>query len=582
MKQPIETYIKNLLLNNHRVIVPDLGAFIARASSGSAQGGSLSGKTIVFNDILKFNDGLLVNHIMQEEDVDLNLALDDVSAFSANVLATLKEDKNFMIPGVGILSRDKRGNISLQQNVSEEIPSEFTINENPPATETESKEEILPPALEKNTIVDNIKDETIQVPVENKEPVLIENKEETKETVQVIDEPEALYIQPEDTDKKEIENTEETVSEAPVQMPPPIISDEEIKETPPEIYVESLPPVLEEKLPPIVISDDVIKVERTKEEVLPPPLPVEKKEPEKILAPERPSIELDEMRRIELVEMKKTEKKTEIKPKEEKIPVSENQPVKPVKKAKADDNAAKKKKSVLFPVIIWSASGMMFLALVFMAAVKFGFIKGVKIDLFSKNEWVSVNDKLSADLNDFNKKNRDKLMLPEGESKKQGDNVGFSDGESGGSEGGFDASADNSNSFGSGEEVKASENKTSEGSFDAPADKTPPVKEQKKEKEKPAEKEKAAPEPKLKKEEPQKQASSGGRIVLVAGSFKEQILAEKFATQLQTKGFENASYIGKVNGLHLVAYNTFDDQKMANAEYAKLQQKGVQTYLTKR
>ncbi len=54
----MEQYLLELIKNNNRVIVPNFGAFIVSRDAGT---------TVLFNNFLSFNDGLLINHVSKKE-----------------------------------------------------------------------------------------------------------------------------------------------------------------------------------------------------------------------------------------------------------------------------------------------------------------------------------------------------------------------------------------------------------------------------------------------------------------------------------------------------------------------------------
>ncbi|NJM14971.1 MAG: hypothetical protein HC896_05945 [Bacteroidales bacterium] len=54
----MDAYIVELLNSNKRVIIPDFGAFIVK------QGTPV---TYVFNEFLKYNDGLLIDHVAKKK-----------------------------------------------------------------------------------------------------------------------------------------------------------------------------------------------------------------------------------------------------------------------------------------------------------------------------------------------------------------------------------------------------------------------------------------------------------------------------------------------------------------------------------
>lgn len=530
-------YIKELLIDNNRVIVPDFGAFIARNTPDVPDG-----KIIVFNDILKFNDGLLVNHIITKENIDLTLALQKITDYIQEIHGIFSQGRDYPVEGIGKLHLDKRGNVSLlaqaavledtqtEKNSTTEtvIPEKNTVTR--PITETEIKPEGITtetPVVPEDKHIDIKSGPEITHPVEEKiiipPPVpVLTTPEQSPPPIPVITPGEV---------------TGPVFTEKEKSIPPPIPAKEpEIKkETTTDKTAEISKPVKD-----IPVVSDTLKEDPKKEKLKKGKEPVEKKE-EPVQAEEP-------------------------KP-DKKIPEQKPKPVKPAEKEKTV--ATGRKKSPLWlSITIWGVSGILFLSLIFMGSVKFGFIKGVK--LFSGDEWISVNEKLHLDLEEYNKKYVDKLALPEiskDDNKKDAFSV------SDGSAGSFDAPAG---------DPPPTENKTegpadnsgfsegSSGSFDTPVE----AKETK-EKDTPA-------STNLQTSNSSASPGASGKYVLVAGSFKSKDAADRFIVQLKQKGFSSADYAGVSNGMHLTCYGSYNQKNEANAELQKLQQKGVQTWIMNR
>ena len=61
----MDKYIAALLDHNLRVIIPDLGAFILKQKEP---------KVVVFNESLKYDDGLLIDYMMKCENIAREIA----------------------------------------------------------------------------------------------------------------------------------------------------------------------------------------------------------------------------------------------------------------------------------------------------------------------------------------------------------------------------------------------------------------------------------------------------------------------------------------------------------------------------
>ena len=68
----MEKFLKSLLDQNGRVIIPELGAFIVR---------QIEPKELVFNDLLAFDDGMLCDFIIQEEKISKSEAQNRIKHF---------------------------------------------------------------------------------------------------------------------------------------------------------------------------------------------------------------------------------------------------------------------------------------------------------------------------------------------------------------------------------------------------------------------------------------------------------------------------------------------------------------------
>ena len=108
MQVNVAAHIKALLYQNDRVIVPNLGGFLASYQPASIE---LHGhiippsKSISFDTSLTFNDNLLIERIVQEEEIAYSLAVQLVDDYVKNVNSTISQGKNsiFSVKEVGRL-----------------------------------------------------------------------------------------------------------------------------------------------------------------------------------------------------------------------------------------------------------------------------------------------------------------------------------------------------------------------------------------------------------------------------------------------------------------------------------------------
>lgn len=129
----LSKYIKELIENNNRIIIPDFGAFMVQTSA--------QGKQISFNDFLKFNDGLLINQIIKTEKISKNEATDKVKDFIKSIEKSFGEKKAYELNEIGFLYRDDHGNIKFsvdkpagkntEKSVATDVKPTIVLDEKP-------------------------------------------------------------------------------------------------------------------------------------------------------------------------------------------------------------------------------------------------------------------------------------------------------------------------------------------------------------------------------------------------------------------------------------------------------------------
>ena len=105
MKDKIEGFIIDLLRKNGKIIVPRLGVLL--------NSGKLNEK-VIFNEFIKFNDGILVKQIAQKERMMQNEALQQLEAYVETIHAALDAGKSFEIDQVGKFSMDDKKKINFE------------------------------------------------------------------------------------------------------------------------------------------------------------------------------------------------------------------------------------------------------------------------------------------------------------------------------------------------------------------------------------------------------------------------------------------------------------------------------------
>ncbi len=149
----MEKYINQILEKNNRVIVPDFGAFIVKQRNPL---------TIVFNEFLQYNDGMLVDTISKIEDLDREKAKEKVDSFVKSVIAKLDKGQKYPLEKLGTLIKSSSGKISLEGD------DVNTTAQPKPTEKTVKKEEV--------------KKERVIVEEEKKEKVEKAKAEEAKKT----------------------------------------------------------------------------------------------------------------------------------------------------------------------------------------------------------------------------------------------------------------------------------------------------------------------------------------------------------------------------------------------------------------
>jgi nucleoid DNA-binding protein len=128
----MEDTIIALLNNNLRVIIPDFGAFIIRQKQP---------RIIVFNEFLRYNDGILIDFIVKTEGIDYDVAEQRVMDFAEDGSKLLASGRELIIKGLGSLRKDSSGKINfIEASVISGIENEIISPvKNLPPEEKEEK-----------------------------------------------------------------------------------------------------------------------------------------------------------------------------------------------------------------------------------------------------------------------------------------------------------------------------------------------------------------------------------------------------------------------------------------------------------
>jgi hypothetical protein len=120
MNKSVSNYISELLFIHDCVIVPDFGGFVGnqRSAQLNKATGSLTppSKQVLFNKNLRINDGLLITHIANQEDIPQKVAKKNVQIFADESNAKLSTSKVLRIQKIGLFTVGKEGNILFLQD----------------------------------------------------------------------------------------------------------------------------------------------------------------------------------------------------------------------------------------------------------------------------------------------------------------------------------------------------------------------------------------------------------------------------------------------------------------------------------
>ncbi|MFC2115535.1 SPOR domain-containing protein [Bacteroidota bacterium] len=238
----MEKHLTSLLEKNNRVIVPDLGAFIIRQQEP---------RELVFNDLLAFDDGLLTDQIMQEENKSKAEARDEISKYVENVKKILEDGKAYQLKNIGSLLMDSSGKIEYSTSVAgkDSIPEDVPVEEPESAEPAETEPEDVP--VEKPEIAEPAETEPEDVPVE--EPEIAEPSEQDKDL-------DGFTLTDGDADVDVDATSEETPLKADREEPPFSLEETEEAETETETEAEAeteteAEPVVEPVAEPEIVSE---------------------------------------------------------------------------------------------------------------------------------------------------------------------------------------------------------------------------------------------------------------------------------------------------------------------------------------
>ena len=119
----ISQYIKELLLLNDCVIIPEFGGFVANYKPATIENNQFlpPTKEIAFNNKLISNDGLLINYISEAQGVDYFNAKQKLDSFVEETMLNLERNRNVYFDGVGYLHYDSRENLQFEPQLKQNL-----------------------------------------------------------------------------------------------------------------------------------------------------------------------------------------------------------------------------------------------------------------------------------------------------------------------------------------------------------------------------------------------------------------------------------------------------------------------------
>tara|TARA_X000000368_G_scaffold414974_1_gene405841 strand:- start:1211 stop:2161 length:951 start_codon:yes stop_codon:yes gene_type:complete len=122
MNKTVDHYISELLFLHDCIILPEFGGFVGNPQSAKLN--KITGvltppsKQILFNTNLKTNDGLLITHISNKENVSQDVAKNEVKNYITKITEKLNDSKVLRIEKIGLFTLGKEGNIVFLQDSS--------------------------------------------------------------------------------------------------------------------------------------------------------------------------------------------------------------------------------------------------------------------------------------------------------------------------------------------------------------------------------------------------------------------------------------------------------------------------------
>jgi cell division septation protein DedD len=113
----VPEHIKNLLFEQDCVVIPDFGGFIANFHSAAlhANGSVLPPRRrLVFNEVLKFDDGLLSSYVALVENRSRDEALQRIRSFTEHLKTELRRQNHYRFESLGAFTLNREGKLVFE------------------------------------------------------------------------------------------------------------------------------------------------------------------------------------------------------------------------------------------------------------------------------------------------------------------------------------------------------------------------------------------------------------------------------------------------------------------------------------
>jgi hypothetical protein len=225
-------YIIELLRLQTSVILPGLGSLMI--------GNTKTGK-VIFNPLLKFNDGALAKFISEKEGIDKQAAQNQVAKFVREIEAELAKGNSFDIFQFGKFHKNSKGEIEFTQDAA----TSFVVEEKPKTTAPKAEKTVTPAKEVKSETTEKSIKETVKAEIPE---VKAEIKKEEPKVTSKESEPKKESDSLLDKLKSSKEQIAEKTSEAEIK------AKEELSKQSKNVFIpstETKTPKVEEKIPEI-------------------------------------------------------------------------------------------------------------------------------------------------------------------------------------------------------------------------------------------------------------------------------------------------------------------------------------------